>query len=68
MRTRADRANADREEMFRAEREGKLLILAPDSTEGFSRTERDQAKIHALWQQGYDHANRMEAQIREYLR
>ena len=68
MRTRADRCNADREEMFRAEREGKLLILAPDSTEGFSRTERDPAKIRALWQQGYDHAKQKEAQILEYLR
>jgi predicted patatin/cPLA2 family phospholipase len=58
MRTRAERSNADREEMFRAEKEGKLLILAPDSTEGFSRTERDKTKIRALWQQGYDHANR----------
>lgn len=67
MRTRAERANRDREEMFRAEREGKLLILAPDSTEGFSRTERDTAKIKALWQQGYDHAMACEDRLRAFL-
>lgn len=67
MRTRAERCNADREAMFRAEREGRLLILAPDSTEGFSRTERDCAKIDALWRQGYGHANSRIAEIRDYL-
>ena len=67
MRVRAERSNADRAEMFRAEKEGKLLILAPDSTEGFSRTERDRAKIRALWQQGYDHANARMEEIRAYL-
>lgn len=67
MRTRADRCNADREAMFRAEREGKLLILAPDSTAGFSRTERDVQKIRALWSQGYSHARAREGEVREYL-
>ena len=67
MRTRAETANRDREEMFRAEREGKLLILAPDSTEGFSRTERDTTKIKALWQQGYDHALAGKDRLREFL-
>lgn len=59
LRTRAERSNADREEMFRAEREGRLIILAPDSTAGFSRTERDVTKIRALWQQGYDHTGKL---------
>ena len=68
MRTRADRSNAEREEMFRAEQEGRLLILAPDSTEGFSRTERDRDKIRNLWQQGYDHAKNREKEIREFLK
>lgn len=68
MRTRAERCNADREEMFRAEREGKLLILAPDSTSGFSRTERDESKIRSLWRQGYGHAQARKQEIREYLR
>ena len=67
LRERADRCNADREAMFSAELEGRLLILAPDSTQGFSRVERDKAKIDALWRQGYDHANRRMDEIRGYL-
>ena len=67
MRTRAERCNADREEMFRAEREGRLIILAPDSTQGFSRTERDPEKIRGLWTQGYSHAKERMDELREYL-
>ena len=58
----------DREELFQAEREGKVLIFAPDSTQGFSRVERDKVKIHALWQQGLDHARARMDEVRAYLR
>lgn len=54
MRTRAERYNACREELFRLEKEGKVLLIAPENTRGFSRVERDQGKIRALWQDGYD--------------
>ena len=55
-------------ELFQAEREGKVLIFAPDSTQGFSRVERDKVKIHALWQQGLDHARARMDEVRAYLR
>lgn len=68
MRTRAEQCNADREALFQAEREGRVFIFAPTSTQGFSRTERDTAKIDALWREGYEHAkDRMDA-LREFLR
>ena len=38
----------------RLEKEGKVLLIAPENTRGFSRVERDQGKIRALWQDGYD--------------
>lgn len=53
MRRRADEYNASRYRLFEAEKEGRVLVLAPESTEGFSRTERDLQKIRALWQDGY---------------
>lgn len=37
---------------------GKVLILEPESTAGFSRTERDVEKIRALWQSGYSVGHR----------
>lgn len=53
MAERAEAYNKSREELFRLEKEGKVLLIAPTSTAGFSRTERDLTKIRALWQDGY---------------
>lgn len=54
MRRRAEAYNAARTRLFELEREGRVLLFTPYSTQGFSRTERDQGKIKALWQDGYD--------------
>lgn len=51
--TRAQRYNQCRAELFGLEREGRVLVIAPEDTTGFSRTERDLEKIRALWQSGY---------------
>ena len=49
LRTRAERYNQCREELFALEQEGRVLVIAPANTRGFSRTERDRQKILALW-------------------
>lgn len=67
MRRRADTYNAGRETLFRLEREGKVLLLAPEDTRGFSRIERDVDKIRALWQSGYDQAAARMEEIRAFL-
>ena len=67
MENRAEAYNRDREELFQAEREGKLLVIAPESTLGVARTERDTEKLRLLWAEGYQAAvDRME-EIRDYL-
>ena len=66
MRSRAERYNACREELFRLEKEGKLLLFAPKSTQGFSRTERDVDKIKALWQDGYDQGRARAEEVRAF--
>ena len=68
MERRAETYNRDREALFQAEREGKLLVIAPRTTLGVSRTERDVEKLRLLWAEGYQSAvDRME-EIRDYLR
>ncbi len=68
MERRAETYNRDREALFQAEREGKLLVIAPRTTLGVSRTERDVEKLRLLWAEGYQGAvDRME-EIRDYLR
>ena len=66
MRTRAERYNASREKLFQLEKEGKVLIFEPDSTEGFSRIEKDTDKIKALWQDGYNKATARLDEVRAF--
>lgn len=53
MRTRAERYNASRDELFALEQEGKILVIAPEDTLGCSRMERDLEILRGLWQAGY---------------
>lgn len=66
MTTRAERYNENREELFQAEREGKVLVIAPEDTLGCSRTERDTEILRALWQQGYFAGRKLLPQMQEY--
>ena len=67
MEERAATYNADREELFRLEREGKALLFAPESTQGFSRVETDVEKIRALWQAGLDQGLSRAEEVRAFL-
>ena len=64
MRTRAERYNASREELFALEREGKVLVIAPEDTLGCSRTEKDLEVLRGLWQSGYFAGRRCSEDIR----
>lgn len=66
MRTRPERYNACREELFALEREGKVLVIAPEDTLGCSRTERNMDTIRALWQEGYFDGRREIERVREF--
>ena len=66
MTTRAERYNQNREELFEPEKEGKVLVIAPEDTLGCSRTERDTEILRALWQQGYFAGRKLLPQMQEY--
>lgn len=66
MRRRADIYNASREELFALEREGKVLVIAPEDTLGCSRTEKDMEVIRALWQVGYFAGHRLAGEVRAF--
>ena len=61
------RYNRDRDELFRLEREGKVKVIAPRSTLGVSRTERDTEKLRLLWAAGYQAAVDRMDELRDYL-
>ena len=66
MHHRSQQYNECRERLFRLEREGKVIVITPKTTAGFSRTERDLDKIRALWQDGYFAGCRVSEQVREF--
>lgn len=58
--------NSVRAKLFEMERKGQILLFYPQSTKGFSRTERNVEKIKALYQNGMDDALRRIDEIREF--
>ena len=66
MRSRPERYNACREELFALEREGKILVIAPKDTLGCSRTEKNLDTIRALWQEGYFDGRREIDRVRKF--
>lgn len=56
MEHRAEQYNQCRQELFELERQGKVLVIAPEDTMGVSRTERDTQKLQMLWAEGYQMA------------
>ena len=66
MRTRAERYNASREELFALEQDGKVLVIAPEDTLGCGRMERDLEVLRGLWQAGYFAGRRCVDDIRAF--
>lgn len=67
MRQRAQRYNESRQHLFELERQGKVLVIAPETTYGVSRTERDVEKLRLLWADGYQDAARRMDEIRAFV-
>lgn len=67
METRAQRYNESREQLFALEREGKVLVIAPESTLGVGRIERDTEKLRLLWAEGYQMTVERMDEIKDYL-
>ncbi len=68
MRRRAETYNRDREELFRREKEGSVLVIAPETTRGVSRIERDTEKLRALWEDGFRDAQRRMEEIKSFVK
>ena len=67
MEDRAKVYNREREALFAEERKGNLLVIAPQSTLGVSRIERNPEKLRLLWGAGYQAAVERLEEIRDYF-
>lgn len=59
--------NECRERLFELEKQGKVLVVAPENTEGFSLTERNVEKIKALYDDGYQQTAARLEEIRRFM-
>lgn len=50
---RAGRYNRSLKKLEKLEKEGKVIVIRPENTKGFSRMERDKEKIRNLYNDGY---------------
>lgn len=67
MATRHQKYNESREALFEAERQGKVKVIAPRSTLGVKRTERNTEKLRLLWGAGYQDGCERLDEIRTYF-
>ena len=64
---RAQCYNESRAHLFELEKQGRAFVIEPDSTAGFSRTEKDKDKIYALYRHGRDVTERRMQDLRAWM-
>lgn len=65
--TRAERYNASMQHLMELEQEGKVFIIAPETTFGVGRTDTDIPKLRCLYDAGHQIAKEQMAALRSYL-
>ena len=67
MAERAERDNRARQELFQLEREGKALVIAPESLHGVGRIEHNVDKLRMLWAEGYQQGMERMEELRAFM-
>ncbi|MBQ8588313.1 MAG: patatin family protein [Clostridia bacterium] len=66
--TRSEMYNGQRKRLFELEKEGKALVIMPQSTEGWTRTENNADKIREIYNLGYAEGKKRMSEIMEYIK
>lgn len=64
---RAERYNASIDRLCELEKEGKVIVIRPTNTEGFSRLEKDLDKIQSLYDDGVHKGSAIAAQVKNFF-
>ena len=67
MERRVKRYNESHRRLLELEKEGRVKVIAPTSTLGVSRTERNTEKLRLLWAEGYQMAVDRMDELKEYF-
>ncbi|MBE5948877.1 MAG: patatin family protein [Lachnospiraceae bacterium] len=68
MMTRAERYNQTMEEIEALEQKGDILVFRPTVSKGFSRLEKDVAKIGTMYADGYEQTSKRINEIEKFFR
>lgn len=63
---RAGRYNRSLKKLEKLEKEGKVIVIRPESTQGFSRLEKDKSKIKKLYDDGYSKGNMIADRVKAF--
>ena len=63
---RAGRYNRSLKKLEKLEKEGKIIVIRPESTQGFSRLEKDKLKIKKLYDDGYSKGNMIADRVKAF--
>ncbi|MDD3240644.1 MAG: hypothetical protein PHW47_11310 [Lachnospira sp.] len=63
---RAERYNRSVARLERLEKDGKVLIIRPTHSKGFSRTEKDRTKILSMYNDGYNQGVQLSDTVRTF--
>lgn len=64
---RAERYNASIERLCELEKDGKVIVIRPTYTEGFSRLEKDLDKIQALYDDGLKKGSEISTTVKNFF-
>ena len=67
MDSRAERYNECMARLQELEQEGKIFVIAPESTYGVGRTTTDVIKLRRLYDEGYELTEKRMQELRAYL-
>ena len=67
MDTRADRYNENVKKLDELEQQGKVFVIAPETTLGVGRTESDPKKLRELYEEGRRIGQDRMKDLREYM-
>jgi len=67
LKNRSNMYNSQRKELFELEKEGKVMIIAPQDTTGWQRLENNPDKIREFYEKGYNMAKDRMNEIKKYI-
>lgn len=68
LKNRSNMYNSQREELFELEKQGKALVIAPEDTKNWKRTENKAEKIREIYDKGYKTGIEYIQKIKDYIK